>query len=182
MNKNKSEDCLVNTPRSQLFTVTSVKRKGHLKRLHLAQAMRYVTVSLSACVGKGDTVRLETGGDAWVVCKNGEAQILRPYVDEAKIMIGDLKLEVLIKEITEEEEHAAYVSLADCHYRGHVIYGRTARLIVRTFHPLYPKVIGYVELATPFYMNKARAAVLDAPFELGDIRWERSGYNLILIE
>ena len=172
MNKSESEDRLANTTGSQLLTVASVDRKEHLKRLRLEPAMRYVTVPLSACVSKGDTVRLETG-NAWVVCINGEAQILRLYVAEETIAIGSLKLKVLIKEITEEEEQAAYVSLSDFHYRGHVVYGRTARLIIRTFHPLYPKVIGYIELATPFYMNKTRAIVLDAPFEFGDIHWER---------
>lgn len=172
MIKNELKGDSAKVARSRLLTVTSVKRKGHLKHLRLEPTMRYVTVPLSACVSKGDTIRLETH-DAWVVCKNGEAQILRPHVAEERIMIGSLRLEVLVKEITEEEEHAAYLSLADFHYRGHAIYGRTARLVVRTFHPLYPKVIGYVELATPFYMNKARAVVLDAPFELGGIRWER---------
>ena len=134
--------------------------------------MGYVTVPLSACVSKGDTVKLGRV-DAWVVCKNGEAQILRPYISEELITIGNVKLEMLIKEITEKEEHAAYVSLANFHYRGHMIYGRTAKLIVRTFHSSYPKVIGYVELATPFYMNKARAAILNSPFELGEIRWKQ---------
>lgn len=156
----------------QMQTVTSVNRKGHLKCLRVEPGNQCMIVPLSACVDKGNTVRLE-GSNAWVVCKNGEAQILRPYMAEERITIGSLKLEVLIKEITEEEERVAYVSLAGFHYRGHVTYGRTARLIVRTFHPLYPKVIGYIELATPFYMNKARAIVLDAPFEFGDIRWKR---------
>jgi len=34
-------------------------------------------------------------------------------------------------------------------------------------------VIGYIELATPFFVNKARAAVLDAPFAYDGITWER---------
>jgi hypothetical protein len=84
---------------------------------------------------------------------------------------GGIRLEILIKEVTEPEEYHAYKALADFHYRGHLIHGRTARLIVRTFHPTYPKVIGYIELATPFYMNKARAKIFNAPFRMKDISW-----------
>ena len=76
----------------------------------------------------------------------------------------------MIKEITEVDEHAAYQSLADYHYRGRSIHGRTARLIVRSFSPGYPSVLGYVELATPFFMNKPRSVVLDAPFQCGPVR------------
>ena len=87
--------------------------------------------------------------------------------------VGGTELGVLIKEITEPEEHSAYEALADYHYRGHCLHGRTAKLIVRTFHPAYPTVIGYIELATPFFMNKPRAAVLDSPFEHGGFSWEQ---------
>jgi ABC-type ATPase with predicted acetyltransferase domain len=37
---------------------------------------------------------------------------------------------------------------------------------------MYPAVVGYIELATPFYMNKARSMVLNAPFNDLDIQWE----------
>ena len=78
--------------------------------------------------------------------------------------MGSLDLELVFKEITEAEEFEAYGALTRFHYRGHQLFGRTARLVVRSFHPIYPKVIGYIELTTPFYMNKARATLLDAPF------------------
>src|SRR5256885_15713345 len=90
-------------------------------------------VPLSACVSEGDRIRV-FNGDAWVVCKNGEAQILRPYVVEDTLRLGGIRLEILIKEITEPEEYHAYRALADFHYRGHLLHGRTARLIIRTFH------------------------------------------------
>ena len=126
---------------------------------------------LSACVSYGDRVKI-TDGDAWVLCKNGEAQILPPYVVRDTIHLGGLRVELLIKEITEPGEHQAYQALANFHYRGHVIHGRTARLVARTMHPIYPKVIGYIELATPFYMNKARASILNAPFRMNGISWD----------
>jgi ABC-type ATPase with predicted acetyltransferase domain len=88
------------------------------------------------------------------------------------LKIGDLQLGLLIKEITEIEEFASYEALTEFHYRGNSLHGRTARLIVRNYHPLYPQVIGYVELATPFYMNKCRSLVLDSEFSANGIKWD----------
>ena len=45
-------------------------------------------------------------------------------------------------------------------------------MIVRTFHPKYPKILGYIELATPFFMNKPRSYILDAPFTCGTVTWD----------
>lgn len=152
--------------------VASVVWKGHVKRIRVEPESRWFTLPLSACVSKGDTVRIQ-GGDAWVICKNGESKFLRPYFEWETIELGSLKLEIAVKEITEEEEYDAYKSLAEFHYRGHAIHGRTSRLILRTFHPAYPQVIGYIELATPFYMNKARAAVLNSPFVYNGVEWQK---------
>jgi GNAT superfamily N-acetyltransferase len=109
---------------------------------------------------------------AWVICHNGRVQILQPYTARETLPLGGLRIEVLVKEITEPGEHEAYSSLAEYHYREHSIHGRTARLIARAFHPLFPQVLGYIELATPFYMNKARTTILNAPFKWGSITWE----------
>jgi ABC-type ATPase with predicted acetyltransferase domain len=158
-----------NLPKTRL--VASVVWKGHVKRLRVEPGGTWLTVPLSACVGEGDSV-VTREDEAWVVCKNGESQFLRPYFEWERIELGSQKLQVAIKEITEGEEYTAYSSLAEFHYRGHAIHGRTARLIIRTFDPTYPDVIGYIELATPFYMNKARAAVLDSPFSLNGVEWQ----------
>src|SRR5262245_1042000 len=133
-------------PKGRLFTVSSVSWKGHVKRLTLQPDGHHLTVPLSACVSTGDKIRI-TAGAAWVVCKNGEAQILSPYVVSDVLRLGGLRLEILVKEVTELEEHSAYEALANFHHRGHLIHGRTARLVARTFHSTYPKVIGYIELA-----------------------------------
>jgi len=165
-NINRVPEC-----KDPLLTVSSVGWKRHIKRLTLQPDEQKLTVPLSACVSAGDKIRV-VNGDAWVICKNGEAQILHPYVAEDTLRLGGIRLEVLIKEITELQEYQAYRALADFHYRGHLLHGRTARLIVRTFHPTYPRVIGYIELATPFYMNKARANIFNAPFHMKDISWD----------
>ena len=154
-----------------LFQVVSVNWKGYLKRLCLTPGPKMIDVPLSACVTEGDKVRFHDG-DAWVVGKNGDSQFLQQYVAVDKIRLGRQSTEVMVKEITEADEHAAYQSLADYHYRGKSIHGRTARLIVRSFSPGYPSVLGYVELATPFFMNKPRSLVLDAPFECGPVSWD----------
>jgi ABC-type ATPase with predicted acetyltransferase domain len=78
-----------------------------------------------------------------------------------------------VKEITEDEEFSGYIGLTRHHYRGRDVAGRTARLVVRSFDPLYPSVLGYIELATPFFMNKARSVVFDAPFKANGLAWER---------
>lgn len=152
------------------FRIAAVNWKGHLKRLSLGPTSKKLDVPLSACVSTGDLVYITDHG-AWVRCKNGECQFLPPYSAADVLHLGGLRQQVLVKEITEPEEDTAYRSLADYHYRGDRIHGRTARLIVRTFHPSYPKVVGYIELATPFFMSKARSKILNAPFEYGDIRW-----------
>jgi uncharacterized protein len=157
--------------KSAILKVSSVNWKGYLKRLTLQPGPRWLTVPLSACVSTGDRVWL-TGEGAWVICQNGQAQILQPYAARERLALGGLQVEAVVKEITELDEHNAYKSLAEYHYRDSVIHGRTARLIVRAFHPLFPQVLGYVELATPFYMNKARANILNAHFESGSVTWE----------
>ena len=154
----------------QYFQVVSVSWRGHLKRLRFTPGPRVIDVPLSACVTEGDKVRFHDG-DAWVVCKNGESQFLQQYATIDKIRLGGQFMEVVVKEITEANEHAAYKSLADYHYRGKSIYGRTARLIVRSFSHGYPMVLGYVELATPFFMNKPRSLVLDSPFQCDHVSW-----------
>jgi ABC-type ATPase with predicted acetyltransferase domain len=82
-----------------------------------------------------------------------------------------MRLELVIKEITTSEELASYESLANYHYRNQPLFGRTARLILQAFHPSYPKTIGYIELATPFYMSKSRTELLNRPFRNDHTYW-----------
>ena len=155
-----------------VYQVATVNWKGHSKRLRLEPGRVMLDVPLSACVTRGDHVRFESG-DAWTIGKNGDCKILQPYVVADVVNLGGVKVEVLVKEVTEHEEHVGYQALADYHYRGKTIHGRTARLIVRTFHPKYPKVLGYIELATPFFMNKPRSQIMDGVFTSGSVSWTR---------
>lgn len=156
---------------SEYHTVSRVTWRDHLKYVSFNDGTDKLTLPRSACVSTGDSVEI-VDGNAWVACKNGKIQILPTYVAHEHLSVGGMNLEFVVKEITEQEEFLAYQALAQFHYRGHILCGRTARLVIRNFHPMYPKVVGYIELATPFYMNKARATILNAPFQLADISWD----------
>lgn len=155
-------------------TVRSVVWKGHYKRIRTEPGGLWYSLPLSACVTRGDELRI-SNGEIHVICRNGSSQLLPSYVAKESIALGKVELPIAIKEITEEAEFDAYKSLTRYHYRGKSLHGRTARLIVRAFHPSYPQVIGYIELTTPFYMNKARARLLNAPFQCEGLAWKRWG-------
>jgi hypothetical protein len=83
-------------PQSGLFTVSSVNWNSHVKRLTLHPGGYRLMMPLSACVSTGDKIRL-AAGDAWAVCKNGETQILRPYVATDTLRLGGIRLDILVK-------------------------------------------------------------------------------------
>ena len=153
------------------LSIASVTWKGHTKRLRLEPGPIWLDVPRSACLTKGDRV-LQEHNKVWVPCDNGICQVLPSYASPVSLRLGGLRLDVLIKEITDADEHSAYQHLTNLHYRGHAVHGRTARLIARTFDPAYPKVIGFIELATPFFMNKPRARILDSHFQLDGVGWD----------
>lgn len=73
--------------------VTSVNWKGCLKQLTLSSGEHSLRVPRSACVTKGDLVKLIDNA-AWVICRNGEAQILPPYVARTQLTVGGLQIEL----------------------------------------------------------------------------------------
>ena len=156
---------------SRRAIVKKVIGKQHLKQVSLTKSAKTLLLPRSACVSKRDSVEF-TEDKAWVICKNGKATIFPWYTALEKLSVGGLTLEFLIKEITEPEEFAAYEAMTQFHYRKSGLFGRTAALIVRNFHPMYPQVIGYIELTSAFYTNKARNTILNAPFATKDISWE----------
>lgn len=153
------------------FVVGNIDWQDQLKLLSLKPGRKRIYVPRSACVSTGDRVRLSDQGMQGV-CKNGNTQLLPSYVALEQFSIGNLVLEFVIKEITEPEEHIAYNALAQSHYRSQPLHGRTARLVIRNFHPIYPNVVGYIELATPLYMNKPRSVIFNAPFCHRETSWE----------
>lgn len=170
--KNLSEQNLnsIQKPKKRLI-VRTINPHKHLKEICSADDNTTLLLPRSACVAKGDQLEL-TESAAWVVCRNGKAQIFPVYEALEVLQVGGLELQFIIKEITEPEELLAYQALTEFHYRSRTLFGRTATLVVRSFHPIYPKIIGYVEVATSFYMNTARKAILDAPFQAHNISWK----------
>lgn len=152
--------------------VSSIIWKGHYKRLKLEPTSQYLDVPLSACVTKGDRL-LQSNADVQVVCDQGTVTILPSYTAIETMRLGDLEIDLVVKEITQLEEFSAYQSLSDFHYRGHTLFGRTSRLILRSFYPLFPTVLGYIEITSPLYMNKAREAMVNAPFNQNGISWSQ---------
>jgi len=169
--KNLSEEtCGLIKPVKQRIVQTIFPRK-HLKEVRFTDDETTLLLPRSACIGKGDQVEFSENA-ASVICKNGKAQIFPVYEALELLQVGGLELQFLVKEITELEELSAYQALTEFHYRSRTLFGRTATLVIRNFHPIYPKIIGYIEIATSFYMNTARKAILDAPFQAENISWE----------
>jgi excisionase family DNA binding protein len=164
------QSCGSEKPVRQRIVQTIAPRK-HLKEVRFADDNTTLLLPRSACIAKGDQVEL-TESAAWVVCRNGKAQIFPIYEALEVLQVGGLELQFIIKEITEPEELLAYQALTEFHYRSRTLFGRTATLVVRNFHPIYPKIIGYIEIATSFYMNTARKAILNAPFQVDNISWQ----------
>jgi ABC-type ATPase with predicted acetyltransferase domain len=147
----------------------------HRKLLKFARGVD-LAVHRFACLGTGDL--LVTDGEKltnlYVRCKNGLARVRPIYRRTGFLKIGSELLEITFKEVTSKEELSSYERLADFHYRGDVLHGRRVPIVAVVNHPLLPRVIGYVELATSFIMNKPRSKVLDAPFFDGNgISWRR---------
>ncbi|MEW6141265.1 MAG: GNAT family N-acetyltransferase [Thermodesulfobacteriota bacterium] len=152
--------------------VISVGYKPDKKVYRLANRERLETHRYS-CLGPGDNILVVGQYAASASCRNGHAQVLPPYTCLDTLAIGNRTLRLTVKEIETQEELAGYHQLEECHYRGKVLHGRRAPLIVRTEDSLLPLVLGYIELSTAFIMNRPRAIVLDSEFrdDSGGISW-----------
>lgn len=126
-------------------------------------------------LGIGDDIVVVNANKAHVRCDNGIAQILPIYTSKDTLSIGKRTLRFTVKEIETEEELAAYHQLEEYHYRGKMLHGRRVPLIIRCEDPLLPFVLGYIELATAFLMNRPRTLILDDEFqdETGKIKWKK---------
>lgn len=147
-----------------------------------------ITVPRSACVTSGDIVvsdsKINTSAKMtkealFVKCRNGFAQITPLYSVKTILHRDIINLSVQIKEISSEEEHAGYHALSHYHYRERGLFGRHSPLVAVTSHPMLPKVIGYIDLTTAFFVNTPRRNLLDAPSKLNGVSWERWTQDVI---
>ncbi len=143
--------------------VSSVRFDADAKTFRLANGKTIRTHRYS-CLGPGDDVIVRPGGAAFAQCENGLARILPSYSAKTSIRFGCRDLKLLIKEPQSAEELEGCLRLEDYHYRGTVLHGRRVPLIVTSSDPLLPRVLGYIELATAFIMNRPRAVLLNATF------------------
>jgi GNAT superfamily N-acetyltransferase len=152
--------------------VKSVNFKD-LSKVFKLENNRLIRLHRFACLGEGDDVVYRSTKDAYVRCSNGIAKLLPVYRAIDCIEVGQRRVSLTIKEIETEEELRGYQQLSQYHYRGKELHGRRTPLILVCHDPLLPNVLGYIELATAFLMNKPRAKVLDAPFEEpgSNIKW-----------
>jgi ABC-type ATPase with predicted acetyltransferase domain/uncharacterized protein YhfF len=152
------------------YNVKKLKSRKKFKELTLSNSQIF-DLPYSTCIDKDCTV-FQQDSNLFVECKNGKVQLFPTYNKKDKVVIGGFSIEILIKEITDEEELKSYQTLAKYHYKDKDIFGRTSILIATNNTPYLPKVVGYIELATPFYVNKPRAAILNAPFKHNGINWK----------
>jgi ABC-type phosphate/phosphonate transport system ATPase subunit/GNAT superfamily N-acetyltransferase len=146
---------------------------NHVKTLRFARG-NSISLHRFACVGPGDLVDLRRGQRHLFIALGADRVPLTPvFARKINLRIAGLRLPVTFKEIETEVELDGYRRLSDYHYRGVAHHGRRIPLIAVVDHPLLPRVIGYVELTSAFIMNKARATLFSAPFELdGKILWK----------
>ncbi len=178
---------LDNLAQAQVSTVNWGRRGGEFgKKIRL----RYVgqpdstvvfRVPRSACVTKGDIVYSYAPLDEtfsmeqdylFIECENGFAQLTPIYCVETDLQIGDFSLPLTITEISRQDEFDGYIALTQYHYRDKMLFGRHAPLVAVTCHPMLPNVIGYIDLATAFFVNTPRRNILDEPTRLNGVAWE----------
>ena len=155
--------------------VESIKWKSPRKLVRLSDG-QVLSLSVSSCVGRGDEV-IERGDRYFVPCLNGHAQVLPLYLKSDTLRCGGVVVPLKIKEVETKQEYESFQQLSAFHYRGHRLHGRTSILIATTDYPLLPAVLGYVQLATPFFMSKCRANIMNAPFSEGNVTWEQWDKN-----
>lgn len=154
---------------SRPLKVLSINWKTPQKLVRLSDGQK-LTVSVSSCVGDQDNI-IERDGGYYVPCENGEAQLLPLYLRSDTLRCGGIVVPLKVKEVETQQEYESFQQLSEFHYRGHRLHGRTSILIATAAYPLLPAVMGYIQLATPFFMNKCRSELVSAPFKDGNIAW-----------
>ena len=123
-----------------------------------------ITVGRFAPVAKGDV--LTQGGESLFVQLNrtNTRVPLTPSWQTSATLQLTPRLAVIVKEIETDDELAGYQRLTEYHYRGNGGVGRRVPLIACVDCWELPSVVGFIELASSFLVNTARARVLDTRF------------------
>jgi uncharacterized protein len=153
--------------------VKSVKYSPVGKTYRLENSVKFEAHRF-CCLGPGDDVCVKGKNEAHTRCMNGRAIILPAYSAQDRVPVGTRTIPLTIKEPVSDKELAGYHKLEEYHYRGKVLHGRRGPLVIVSDDPLLPEVLGYIELATAFIMNKPRAVLFDHPFDdgKGSVSWQ----------
>ncbi len=155
--------------------VLRIRRLTPFKILELSGGKELV-VNRWACVSRGDTV-YHHERSYYVKCKNGTAKIWPQYNRIESLRIGGNEFRVRVKEITTQEEYDGYCYLSSFHYRGKGNFGRHCIMVMSSTEPLFPKVLGYVEVSSSFLVNRARDTILNSSFADGNLSWKDWRYR-----
>jgi ABC-type transport system involved in cytochrome c biogenesis ATPase subunit/GNAT superfamily N-acetyltransferase len=156
-------------------------KKLRLRYVDQSDSTVVFRVPRSACVTEGDIVYSYAPLDKtssmeqdrlFIKCENGFTQLTPIYSFEIVLPTGGFNLPITIKEISRQDEFDGYAALTQYHYRDKILFGRHAPLVAVTRHPMLPKVIGYIDLATAFFVNTPRRNILDKPTRLNGIAWD----------
>lgn len=156
-------------------------RIANEKRKLLLDGRSPVTIRRFAPVGKGDTLA-QSGESLYVQLRKagGHVQLTPAWTMSATLRVA-ANLPVVVKEIETAEEFDGYQRLTEYHYRGNGGAGRRVPLIACVECWELPSVVGFIELASSFLVNTARARVLDTRFSDSsrNVAWTRWNTNSI---
>jgi len=169
----RKKELLITKEKATSLIVKSVVYKDIKKYCYLAEGSKIETHRFS-CLGRHDKVVVSSDNELLATCLNGNAIVKPLYREMDNVRFGEKILPITIKEIDTEEELQGFLQLEQYHYRGKSLHGRKVPLIATTNDPLLPLVIGYIELASSFIMNKPRNALLNGRFYVdnSNIGWE----------
>lgn len=141
-------------------TVDRVEPNGPTKVVYVS-SIDPIVVSRYSPVSEGDELFGRDGG-IYIKAKNGDARIYPPFRLDERLHPNWPTFR--IKEIDTTEEEQGYKRLSGFHYRSPSLYGRHVPLVVTAHDPNWPKVVGYVVLASDIILNTPRNAFAAAPF------------------
>jgi ABC-type dipeptide/oligopeptide/nickel transport system ATPase subunit/GNAT superfamily N-acetyltransferase len=156
---------------SKNLKVKRIKFCGYSKEVQLNTG-EVLSVSTSTCVDENSIIE-ENDNQKFVRCYNGLVPLSQAFKKKERLAIGGLSIDIIVKEITTAKEVTSYESLSNFHYKGRRLFGRSSILVATSNTPYLPHVLGYIELTTPFYVNKPRANLFNAPFQHNGISWDK---------
>jgi ABC-type transport system involved in cytochrome c biogenesis ATPase subunit/GNAT superfamily N-acetyltransferase len=151
-------------PSTEYALVKSISSRDVLKSLHL-QDGRILPVHRFACVGVGDTVRLQSPTALFVKTLDAEIPVIPAFSENTQPeIVKGIRLPVRVHEIIDNDDLSSYEALAQFHYRSEQGFGRRSILLMTSLDARFPKELGFVEVTTPFLHLRNRTVLFDSPF------------------